>query len=78
MLAQRGFVVYGTSRNPDFRPKAYRGLQMDVRDDESVARAVAHVMAEAGVIDVVVNSGGCGLAGAVEDTIPRRRSGRST
>ncbi|MGA7235085.1 MAG: SDR family NAD(P)-dependent oxidoreductase, partial [Bryobacteraceae bacterium] len=40
MLVQRGFVVYGTSRNADFRPKAYRGLQMDVRDDESVERAV--------------------------------------
>jgi NAD(P)-dependent dehydrogenase (short-subunit alcohol dehydrogenase family) len=68
MLAQRGFVVYGTSRNADFRPKAYRGLQMDVRDDESVERAVAHVMAEAGAIDAVVNNAGCGLAGAVEDT----------
>ena len=35
LLAKRGFVVYGTSRNPDFRPKAFRGVQMDVRDDQS-------------------------------------------
>jgi NAD(P)-dependent dehydrogenase (short-subunit alcohol dehydrogenase family) len=68
MLAQRGFLVYGSSRNPDFRPKAYHALQMDVRDDKSVESAVARVMQEAGSIDALVNNAGCGLAGAVEDT----------
>jgi NAD(P)-dependent dehydrogenase (short-subunit alcohol dehydrogenase family) len=68
LLAKRGFVVYGTSRNPDFRPKAFRGVQMDVRDDQSVERAVKHIMEEAGTIDGVINNAGCGLAGAVEDT----------
>src|ERR1700722_5740790 len=68
MLAERGFLVYGSSRNPDFRPKAYHALQMDVRDDKSVESAVARVMQEAGSIDALVNNAGCGLAGAVEDT----------
>lgn len=68
MLAQRGFLVYGSSRNPNFRPKAYHALQMDVRDDKSVESAVARVMQEAGSIDALVNNAGCGLAGAVEDT----------
>jgi len=68
MLAQRGFLVYGSSRNPDFRPTHYRALQMDVRDDQSVERAVARVIEEAGSIDALVNNAGCGLAGAVEDT----------
>jgi NAD(P)-dependent dehydrogenase (short-subunit alcohol dehydrogenase family) len=70
LLAQRGFVVYGTSRNAEFRPKAYRSIQMDVQDDQSVERAVSRVMEEAGTIDAVVNNAGCGLAGAVEDTHP--------
>jgi NAD(P)-dependent dehydrogenase (short-subunit alcohol dehydrogenase family) len=68
MLAKRGFVVYGTSRNPEFQSKAYRTLQMDVRDDQSVQRAVSRVIEEAGAIDALVNNAGCGLAGAVEDT----------
>jgi NAD(P)-dependent dehydrogenase (short-subunit alcohol dehydrogenase family) len=68
LLAQRGFVVYGASRNPEFRPKAFRGIQMDVCDDESVERAVTRVLQEAGSIDAVVNNAGSGLAGAVEDT----------
>jgi NAD(P)-dependent dehydrogenase (short-subunit alcohol dehydrogenase family) len=68
LLAGRGFLVYGSSRNPDFRPSAYRALQMDVRDDQSVDRAVSRVIEEAGSIDALVNNAGCGLAGAIEDT----------
>jgi NAD(P)-dependent dehydrogenase (short-subunit alcohol dehydrogenase family) len=71
MLTQRGFLVYGSSRNPDFRPTAYRGVQMDVRDDRSVESAVSRVIEEAGAIDALINTAGCGLAGAVEDTHPQ-------
>jgi NAD(P)-dependent dehydrogenase (short-subunit alcohol dehydrogenase family) len=67
-LAQRGFRVYGSSRNVDFRPTGYDALQMDVSNDRSVEHAVSRVMDEAGVIDVLINNAGCGLAGAVEDT----------
>jgi len=68
MLAKRGFRVYGSSRNPNFRPSGYQALQMDVTDDKSVDEAVAQVIREAGSIDALVNNAGCGLAGAVEDT----------
>src|SRR5215469_14888680 len=68
LLAQRGFMVYGASRNAEFRPKAFRGIQMDVCDDQSVERAVSQVIREAGTIDALVNNAGSGLAGAVEDT----------
>jgi NAD(P)-dependent dehydrogenase (short-subunit alcohol dehydrogenase family) len=68
LLAQRGFRVYGSSRNADFQPAGYSGLQMDVTSDESVAQAVARVVADAGTIDVLINNAGCGIAGAVEDT----------
>jgi len=68
MLAQRGFRVYGCSRNPNFQPTGYQAIQMDVTDDRSVDQAVAQVIREAGSIDALVNNAGCGLAGAVEDT----------
>lgn len=68
LLAQRGFRVYGTSRNADFHPSGYTAVQMDVRDDQSVEQAIKRVMDETGAIDVLINNAGCGVAGAVEDT----------
>jgi NAD(P)-dependent dehydrogenase (short-subunit alcohol dehydrogenase family) len=67
-LAGSGYIVYGSSRNPEFKPNGYRALQMDVQDDRSVERAIARVKEEAGGIDALINNAGCGLAGAVEDT----------
>ena len=68
MLSQQGFRVYGSSRNGEFQPAGHQALQMDVTDDSSVERAIAHVMKEAGAIDVLINNAGCGVAGAVEET----------
>ena len=68
-LRLRGHRVYGTSRNPatttgDAAPL----VVMDVDDDASVAAGVAHVLADAGRLDAVVNNAGLGYAGALEDT----------
>ena len=41
---------------------------MNVDDDASVAAGVAHVLADAGRIDAVLNNAGVGYAGALEDT----------
>jgi NAD(P)-dependent dehydrogenase (short-subunit alcohol dehydrogenase family) len=71
-LTKAGHTVFGTSRKPSATAPAdgVRMLAMDVRNDESVAQAVASVIKAAGRIDVVVNNAGFGIAAAVEDTRP--------
>ena len=69
-LLAAGFAVYGTSR------RAVAGeeragvvfLPLDVTDDQSVAAAVAEVLARSGRIDVLVNNAGLGIAGAAEES----------
>ncbi|QCI66018.1 SDR family oxidoreductase [Phreatobacter stygius] len=68
MLHDRGHIVYGTSRDPERHPAAWRMIRLDVADDSSVAAAMATILAEQSRIDAVVNNAGLVLAGAVEDT----------
>ena len=67
-LHQKGFVVYGTSRNPTTIVNSlFPLLALDVRNHESIAYAVAEVIRISGKIDVVINNAGVGITGALEE-----------
>jgi short-subunit dehydrogenase len=68
-LTQKGFVVYGTSRNPkqiDNHP--FKLVPLDVKDIESISKAIETVVAAEGSIDILINNAGMGITGAIEET----------
>lgn len=76
-LAERGFRVYATVRDIAAAPKVHeaaarRGvsldvLQLDITDQESIDAAVSQIVAETGSLYGLVNNGGVGLRGCLED-----------
>jgi len=71
-LATHGFRVFGTSRRRPADTPAFEWIAMDVRDEASVATAVARVLGEAGRIDGLVCNAGIGIFGSVEEVSAAR------
>lgn len=68
LLAQGGYRVFGTSRQPATPTlDGFTLLPLDVTDDESVTRCLETVIARAGRLDVLINNAGTTLPGAVEE-----------
>jgi short-subunit dehydrogenase len=70
LLQERGFQVFGTSRDPARLPRGappVRWIAMDVRDDASVAKGVSEALAAAPRLDALVVNAGFGIFGSVEE-----------
>ncbi|MDC7713982.1 oxidoreductase [Vogesella sp. LYT5W] len=69
-FAEQGCCVFGTVRNTA-KAQAIPGvtlIEMDIRDDASIARGIQTIIQLAQRIDVLVNSAGTTLLGAAEAT----------
>ena len=68
LLTARGFRVYGASRSARAESDGVRWLALDVRDEASVQRAVAQLLAAEGSLYGAVCNAGIGIFGSVEET----------
>ena len=68
-LTQKGFAVYGTSRNPEhIENHPFKLVALDVNNSESISKAVEAVILAEGRLDILVNNAGMGITGPIEET----------
>lgn len=65
LFREKGYKVYNLSRKS---AEGFESIPTDVSDRENVFSSIAQVAEKEGRIDVLINSAGMGISGAVEDT----------
>lgn len=71
-LNQKGFIVYGTSRNPENYPDTnFPLLQLDVKNSDSIKACINKIMQNENSLDILINNAGAGITGPIEE-IPEK------
>ena len=67
-LKTKGFIVYGTSRNPEkYTNSEFPLVALDVTKIETIATCINQVLEKEDKIDVLVNNAGAGITGPLEE-----------
>jgi len=69
-LKEKGYKVYGTTRDKTKYPSfsEFPLLEMDVRNIDTIKKAIASLLEKESGIDVLVNNAGIGITGPMEET----------
>ena len=67
-LQNKGFKVYGTSRNPENYPESkFPIVALDVTKQATISTCLTEVLKHESQIDIVVNNAGAGITGPIEE-----------
>jgi len=68
-LSEKGYTVYGTSRNPKNYPQSkFPIIALDVAKSDTIISCIQTIIEKENRVDVLINNAGAGITGPIEET----------